>query len=91
MADKHWVEMVSDRLADAIQFEIDMLASYLRPKGDRPPFSERVGLEWWAKHRTDAYGRKLVAMMEPVDVMALDAALAERAEAQAMAPPRMVP
>ena len=82
---RHSIEVLSDKLADAMLHEIDLLAEFLRPPGDRPPFTRKVGIEWWLKHRMDpdvqAY---LESAWSPEEVMALDASLSRRIEQESL-------
>lgn len=85
---KHAIERLSDRLADRMLHEADLLARFLTPPGARPPFTQRVDLAWWRANRMRpevmAY---LSETMAADEIMNLDSAISEQIEAERMAPP----
>lgn len=90
-------------LGDAIKKRVHTLATSMTPEGGRPPFTRRMtvaeALRWWLQHRYDQLGMPLVQQMQPQDVAALDAWLAQamntqpqpQAQAQKLAVPPGAP
>jgi hypothetical protein len=74
-------ERRANMLSDAMQHRVNTMAAAIRPKGARPPFTRRMtaqeALDWWLAHRYDPHGLALVAAMQPPQVAALDAWLAQ--------------
>ncbi len=73
-------------LGDAIKQRVHTLATSMTPEGGRPPFTRRMtaaeALHWWLQHRYDQLGMALVQQMQPQQVAALDAWLAQAMNVQ---------
>jgi hypothetical protein len=80
MADTEYgIERRARMLAGRIVSQKDLIVNALRPKGQRPPFTEQVSeaeaLAFWKQHRYDGTGKRVLAAMKPADIMELDMAL----------------
>jgi hypothetical protein len=84
----HRLEQRSRLLASRLSALRDDLRASLAAPGERPPFteamSESAALDWWAAHRYDQYGMKVLQAMPPDRIAQLDAALTARAQARLM-------
>ena len=71
-------------LSAAIQARRQLYADALRPKGQRPAFTQQLSrpeaLAWWQQHRYDDLGKQVLANMQPDGVMELDLALSKANE-----------
>ena len=85
MADEaHFLEQIADALGGEIAKEVDFLATALSAPGGRPLFTERKtareALTWWRKHYSDEYGQAVLKGYSPLQVMELNARLAQADE-----------
>lgn len=81
-------------LGDALKQRVQVVADSITPKGGQPPFTRRMtaaqALDWWLRNRYGPLGMELVSRMQPQQVAALDAWLAQAAnmQPQPAAPPQ---
>lgn len=75
------IERRARMLADAVEARVDLYRRLINPAG-RPMFttqmSKQKALDWWAINRTTPAGQQVLQRMTPVQIMELDAALAQR-------------
>ncbi|MFA6046570.1 MAG: hypothetical protein WC718_16415 [Phycisphaerales bacterium] len=72
---RHFLEQVSDLLAERLKEEVEAKFDALRGPNGRPLFSEKRDIRWWQVHRYDSIGQKALDMMDTGDVLELDQAL----------------
>ena len=86
---EHIVNRRVNLLAEAIERQVDLIASFYAPANGQRALTEQQTTEqaWelWSAHRYDEIGKHLVSQMAPADVATLDAWLA--AETTRRAPP----
>jgi hypothetical protein len=84
------VERRARLLGEAMKQRATLFAEFLRPPGERPPFTqllqEPIALKFWREHRYDDIGARVLANMKPVDIAELDSALTQHVEEQQMTP-----
>lgn len=83
---EHTIERRAAMLATKMQQRVDILRDFMRPEGARPPFTqllqEQRAMQFWAAHRYDELGARVLQNMTPQHIAELDAALAQSLEAQ---------
>jgi len=86
MPTEHRLETRAHLLAERITHDRQTIVDALTPDGKRTLFAKQLSkpeaLRFWQAHRFDDIGKQVLARMSPSDVMELDQALTQAAEAQ---------
>ena len=88
---EHMIERRADLLAQKMQRRVQVLSQFLKPDGQRPPFTKQLNNEdamrFWMQHRYDEIGAQVLQNLQPHDIAELDAALAQHHEDNFMPSP----
>lgn len=81
----HRLEKRATMLQNALQGRVEMMATAVTPRGQRPPFTEvlsdKDAAAWWLKNFSQPAGQAALARMDPVSRLELHQALSERIQA----------